>query len=108
MEILPTLGPWPGFEPVHLETPWTPKHTIYYENVGQFLSYAQICIHKQCKNWAFFVQSHNLKAHMLTTRGCIVYMADRASGQRSAGFLNVTSLPPPALRSSLYCSSSPL
>ncbi|MPC28713.1 hypothetical protein E2C01_021923 [Portunus trituberculatus] len=28
-EAQPTLGPWTGFKPVHLETPRTPKHAVF-------------------------------------------------------------------------------
>ncbi|MPC46818.1 hypothetical protein E2C01_040547 [Portunus trituberculatus] len=29
-EAQPTLGPWTGFEPVHLETPQTPKRAWFH------------------------------------------------------------------------------
>ncbi|MPD00395.1 hypothetical protein E2C01_095863 [Portunus trituberculatus] len=29
-EAQPTLGPWTGFKPVHLETPRTPKHAWFH------------------------------------------------------------------------------
>ncbi|MPC84462.1 hypothetical protein E2C01_079200 [Portunus trituberculatus] len=29
-EAQPTLRPWTGFEPVRLESPWTPKHAWFH------------------------------------------------------------------------------
>ncbi|MPC27541.1 hypothetical protein E2C01_020713 [Portunus trituberculatus] len=32
----PTLGPWTGFKPVRLETPWTPKHAWFHCTTATF------------------------------------------------------------------------